>query len=160
LKWYGTSTDVDDERCRAREFERLAQRLNITMQSITDGFLTVDCDWRFTFLNDQAERILQHSREEILGKSIWEVLPEAVVTVFEKKYRNAKARQESTSFEGYYPPLDLWADIKAYPSEEGLAIYFQDVSMRRKLEQQLRESQRLEAVGHLTGGMAHDFNNL
>jgi len=160
LKWYGTTIDVDDERCRAKEVERLAQRLNITMESITDGFLTVDCDWRFTFLNDQAERIIQQRREDILGKSLWEVLPEAVGTVFEEKYRHAMAHQVSTSFEGYYQPLDLWADIKAYPSEEGLAIYFQDISLRRKLEQQLRESQRLEAVGHLTGGMAHDFNNL
>lgn len=160
FKWYGTTIDVDDEKRRSVEFERLAERLNITLESITDGFLTLDRDWCFTFINDQGERIMHQRREQILGRSLWDVLPEARGTLFEEKYRYAVDHQQSVSFEGYYEPLNLWVDIKTFPSEEGLAIYFQDISERRKLEQQLRESQRLEAVGHLTGGMAHDFNNL
>ena len=160
LKWFGTTIDIHDERRRGMAFEALAKRLNTTLESITDGFLTLDQDWRFTYLNSQAERIIGISRDQVLGKRIFDVLPEAVGTVFEERYREAIRTQQAVTFEAYYEPLDLWADIKAYPSEEGLAIYFHDTTQRRKLEQQLRESQRLEAVGHLTGGMAHDFNNL
>ncbi|HLS98506.1 MAG TPA: PAS domain S-box protein [Porticoccaceae bacterium] len=160
LKWFGTTIDIHDERRRGMEFEALAQRLNTTLESITDGFITLDREWRFTYLNSQAERIIRVRRDQVLGRSLWDVLPEAVGTVFEERYREAMGTQQATTFEAYYEPLDLWADIKAYPSTEGLAIYFQDTTLRRKLEHQLRESQRLEAVGQLTGGMAHDFNNL
>src|SRR5690606_18852370 len=131
LKWFGTTIDIDDERRRGREFEALAQRLNTTLESITDGFITLDREWRFTYLNSQAERIVQVSRHQVLGRSLWEVLPESVGTVFEERYREAMRTQQATTFEAYYEPLDLWADIKAYPSTEGLAIYFQDTTLRR-----------------------------
>ncbi|MFA5495358.1 MAG: ATP-binding protein, partial [Porticoccaceae bacterium] len=160
LKWYGTTIEIDDERRRGKEFEVIAQRLHTTLESITDGFMTLDRDWRFTFMNSRAQSITRLRSEEVLGKVLWDVVPGVVGTVFEERFRRAVDEQVSLAFDAYYQPLELWVDVKAYPSEEGLAIYFHDHSVRRKLEQQLRESQRLEAVGHLTGGMAHDFNNL
>ncbi len=160
VKWYGTMVDIDDERRRAREFEALADRMSLTLESITDGFLTVDRQWRFTFLNSQAQLITGLIAEEVLGRCLWEVMPEAVGTESESRYRWAMEHQQPVSFETYYEPLGLWAEVRAYPSAEGLAIFFHDISEQRKLESQLREAQRMEAVGHLTGGMAHDFNNL
>ncbi|MFQ4137955.1 PAS domain S-box protein [Nodosilinea sp. PGN35] len=160
VKWYGTAIEIHEQKHLEQEARQIADRLNTTLESITDAFFTVDRQWRLTFLNRKAEQILHRQRAELLGTTLWDAFPETVGTVFERQYKQAIRAGQSVEFREFYSPLNAWLDVRAYPSSEGLAVYFQDVSDRIVLEEQLQQSQRLESVGQLTGGIAHDFNNL
>ncbi len=153
-------TRVHIMRDRNETESRLARRLTTTLESITDGFVLLDRDWRFTFANSRAEALLECSEEDLLGRSIWEAFPQTMGTELESKYRQAIESGKSVQLKYHDQVLERWFSITAYPSDEGLAVYFQDITERVSIEEQLRQSQRLEAVGQLTGGIAHDFNNL
>ncbi|MBJ7309716.1 putative bifunctional diguanylate cyclase/phosphodiesterase [Rugamonas sp. CCM 8940] len=127
---------------------RLAARLTATLESITDAFLMLDRDWNLSYMNSEAERLLQCQRAKVLGRNIWQVFPEAVGGPYYRAYHKAIENNCSVSFEEYYAPLDLWTEIRAYPSDEGLAIYFLDISARKATEAQIRQ---LAFYDRLTG---------
>lgn len=125
------------QRALAREAEERRDahaRTTGILESISDGFIALDRDWRFTFLNDQAERVLFQRRDEVLGRVFWDVFPEALGTVFERQYRRAVAERVVVAFEEYFPPLDGWFEIRVYPSDGGLSLFFQNVNERKALE--------------------------
>jgi diguanylate cyclase (GGDEF)-like protein/PAS domain S-box-containing protein len=119
--------------------DSLAARLTATLESITDAFLMLDREWNLSYLNGEAERLLKVSRHEVLGRNVWEVFPEAVGGPYYRAYHKAVATGISVSFEEHYAPLDLWTEIRAYPSEEGLAIYFLDISQRKATEAEIHK---------------------
>ncbi len=127
----GAIQDIDAAKHADHERRILANRLTTTLESITDGVVMLDRQWRFTFINSVGERLLHCPRAEVLGMNIWDRFPEAVGSRFYEEYHKAVANHSSAAFEEYYAPLDLWVEIRAYPSEEGLAIYFLDIRERK-----------------------------
>lgn len=118
--------------------KRTAQRLTTTLESITDAFLLLDEQWRLTFMNSHAEALLERRREELMGQNIWDEFPEARGSVFETRYRQAVQTGKSVRFDAFFPPLERWFSIHAYPSDEGLAIYLQDITAQQALQAQLQ----------------------
>ena len=114
------------------------------LESITDAFVAVDHDWRYTYINDRALRRMQHRKgeelapEAFLGQNMWEMFPEAVGTTIYEKYHKAMREHETVEFETYFTFSDEWIEAHAYPSEEGLAIYYRDITGRKRAEEQLR----------------------
>jgi PAS domain S-box-containing protein len=117
------------------------------VESITDAFFTLDREARFTYLNREAERLLGRSRQELLGKKIWEVFPEAVGTKFEAEYHRAMTEQRTAAFEEYYASYGRWLDVRAYPSPDRLAVHYRDVTARKRVEEELRS--RIEQLNAL-----------
>lgn len=123
------------------------RRIVNILESITDAFFALDRQWHFTYINRQAEQLLQKNRQELLGKNIWDVFSEAVGSIFLEQYQQAVSTGIAVSFEGFYQPLNTWFEVHAYPGEDGLAVYFQDVSERKQAQEALLESaHQLRAV--------------
>jgi PAS domain S-box-containing protein len=131
---------VQRERARAESAHNQVNRL---LESITDAFFALDHEWRFTYLNRQAETVLQRSADELLGKVMWEELPAAAGTAFEEQYNKAVAERSPVTFEEFYTPAGRWFEVRAYPSEDGLSVYLHDVTERRQAEAGLLERTRL-----------------
>ncbi|MDZ4871467.1 MAG: Sensor histidine kinase RcsC [Chroococcidiopsis cubana SAG 39.79] len=127
------------EQAARTEAETARNRVTSILESITDAFFALDGEWRFTYLNDRAEQLLQRSRDRLLGQSIWQEFPEAVNSNFYQKYCQARAQQVSVEFEEFYPPLQTWFAVHAYPTKEGLSIYFNDITARKSAEQKLKQ---------------------
>jgi diguanylate cyclase (GGDEF)-like protein/PAS domain S-box-containing protein len=159
VKWYGTATDIHDNKISEERTRLLAQRLISTLESMTDAVFTIDSDWKFTYVNKEAERLLQRSRDDLLGKRLWDEFPQAVGSIFYLEYHRAFRENCTVSFEAYYPPLDRWFEVRAYPSDQKLAVYFRDVSERRQAQEALRESeQRFKSVAKVTADAIWDWD--
>jgi PAS domain S-box-containing protein len=124
---------------RVREQE---QRTRTILESVTDAFFGLGRDWRFTYVNRQAEVLLGRTRDDLLGRDIWEEFAPAVGTDFDRSYRRAVAENVAVTFEAFYPPHDHWYEVHAYPSPDGLSVYFRDVGERKRAEIALREQER------------------
>ena len=121
---------------------RSERRLGDTLESITDGFIGLDDEWRFTFVNIEAERLLTKTRDELIGRSVWDVFPEVMGTTADKELRRSATDRVSVEFEDFNPVLQRWFANKAYPmADGGMTVYFQDVTVRKAAEEGLRVSQ-------------------
>jgi two-component system, sporulation sensor kinase E len=110
------------------------------LESITDAFYAVDSMWRFTYVNQEAERQIGMSRLELIGKSLWDVyFPSSEQTVLE--FKRAVDSQLPVQFETYLHDTDKWHEVRAYPSENGLSVYFSDITKRKRMESELQRSQ-------------------
>ena len=116
------------------------------LESITDAFVAVDRQWRFTYLNDQALGVLHRAREELLGKNMWEEFPDAVELPAYREYHRAVASGSAVHFEEFNPWLGVWVEIHAYPSEDGLSIYFRDITERKRAEKEVETRAHQQAI--------------
>ena len=153
LRGFAKVTRDVTARKEAEERERLLvreqaarERATDILESISDAFYAVDEEWRFTYVNGKAEELWGRSREELLGKNIWEEFPEAVDSESYRQIKRAMEEGVTTEFETILPVLGVWVAGRAYPSREGLSVYFRDVTERRRAEEAQRFLGQASAV--------------
>jgi diguanylate cyclase (GGDEF)-like protein/PAS domain S-box-containing protein len=114
----------------------LTMRLSTTLASVTDAFVTLDREGRFTYMNRQSEHLLHRTGSELLGQTIWQALADHSGQLRSEINRALKSLR-NVEFEAFYPAPGKWLELRAYPFEEGLAVYLHDVSDRRRSQEQL-----------------------
>jgi len=149
------------ERNQARaELQEAVRKMTDILEKTSDGFFAVDRDWKFTFVNRQAEKLLDRHREDLIGKDFWVELPEFTRDAFEKNYRRAMSEQVAIEFEASDASGKVWFELLAYPSGGGVSVFLRDVTDRKRVEEERLTTGKLESLGTLAGGIAHDLNNL
>jgi len=149
IRVLGAAYDTTGE----RESAALVTRV---LEAMPAGFYSLDREWRFTYVNAEAERLLGTSREDLIGKVLGEAFPAAVNSIFEESYFSAVRTGLSVSFDAYYPaPLDGWYELRAWPSPDGLSVYFLEVTERRLVQQRAeRSAQRLAILARVSTELA------
>jgi PAS domain S-box-containing protein len=128
---------AERERDRLLEREREARRqIAIILESISDAFFAVDREWRFTYVNGRAEQLWGLPREELLGRNIWKAFPQALGAEPCEQIRRAAREEVVTGFETVSPVAGTWVWGRAYPSADGVSVYFQDVTERKVAEEE------------------------
>ena len=129
---------------RTKALHEADRKLQLMMNSITDGLLMLDRDWRFTYCNEQGARLLGTRPEQMVGASVWQMFAHIAGSPFEAGLRHAVAARQTVSFEAYYPePLSKWLQCHCYPSDDSLSVYFHDISDRHEVD--VRREQLLAA---------------
>lgn len=155
----GAFQDISDRREAERQAVRMAERLSATLESITDAFYTLDHEWRFTYLNREAERLFQRPRSQLLGKVLWEEFNALEGQIGYREFHRALREQRTVVFEEYYAPYQCWSEVRAYPSDEGLTVYFRDVTQARRNDESLRVSEeRFRIITRVTTDVVWDWN--
>jgi PAS domain S-box-containing protein len=123
------------------EAEAAQQRVETILSSISDGFYTLDRNWRFTYVNDRVCEMAGKPREALLGYNAWELFPEAVGTNAEIQLHRAMREQTVVQFEYLHSPRNRWFEHRIYPSPDGVTVFLADISDRKRIEAERRQAE-------------------
>lgn len=118
---------AEQEALRAAQASERVERI---LGSITDAFTVMDHNWTITYMNERAAAMVGGKPEDYVGRNHWEAFPATLGSPFEHAYRRAVAGEYAARETAYYPPRDIWIEVTAYPSIEGLTVVGQDVTQR------------------------------
>lgn len=110
------------------------------LDRITDGLFILDEDWRILYMNARAHEVINPDNEDVIGEVFWDVYERSKDMIFGRKYIHTMETQEPTHFTGFYPPLDTHVEVRAFPSESGITVYFEDITEETRREQHLERS--------------------
>gem|GEM_PF-1414331 len=125
------SRNITERKKAEEEALRTLNEKNIILESIGDAFFAVDKNWAVTYWNNHAEEMLGVPKNEIVGHLLWEVFKSSIDSESYRRYHEAIETNQVIQFEDYYPVLNKWYEISAYPSEKGLSVYFKDITERK-----------------------------
>lgn len=135
----GIARDITDRKEAEDAVRRINDRLRNILDSISDGFFVLDNHFVVTYYNAAAERLLDRPANEVIGRPIFDAFPEARGSVFEENYRWAMDHKQPVAFETYFgvEPFINWYDVRVYPFEGGISVYFQITTERKDAEREL-----------------------
>lgn len=138
---------IQRHRLAARREQSLQLRMASVLETMTDGFVMLGRDWRYVYMNRRAGELFNRAPELMIGKMIWDEFPEGVGQPFYHAYQRVMHERVALQIEDHYAPWDRWFENRIFPSEDGISIYFQEITERKRAERQLALSnERLQAL--------------
>jgi diguanylate cyclase (GGDEF)-like protein/PAS domain S-box-containing protein len=124
------------------ELQRSRERMNAMLESIGDAFFAVDREWRIIYANNKAANFVDITLSEAIGKPLLQVSPALTGTDVFDCYRDAMASGQPRSIETFWPPTGAWIEARAYPTVDGLSVYFHDITEKRLAAEAVRKSEQ------------------
>ena len=159
----GISDDITERKRAEQAIHQASKETKSILASISDAFFSLDNQLAVTYWNDAAERILHRRREEVLGRNLFDAFPEARGSVFEINYARAAREQVRVEFETCFgvPPYANWYQVRVYPRGDGISVYFQVITERKRLEEDLKAANaRLEALWSVSSLATADIKTI
>ena len=152
--------DIGRRRKAEKQRDALSQELSQVLEVTRDAVLSIDRQWRITYMNPNAKKAAGPLGE--IGRNFWECFPDAVYqgSPYVENYHRAMDENMPADFEAFYPaPLDIWVDIGVRPTAAGISLFFRDITAAKRITAALLQSEKLVAVGRLASTIAHEINN-
>lgn len=125
---------------------RSKQQLSDILENITDAFFILDAQWRFKYINPKAERLWKQIKDQLISKIIWEAFPHTLDSNYCQQFQQAHDKFKAVHFEDFWPTINRWVEVHAYPSPEGMSVYLRDISDRKLMETSLTAERELLLV--------------
>jgi PAS domain S-box-containing protein len=129
----------DKNQFNENKIEHINEKLTESLENMSDAFVAIDNDWKYTFVNQKAAIMFGKQPEDLVGKNAWVIFPDAIGQLYYKNYYKAMKTKKQIVFEDYYAPWDRWFENRVIPSKEGLVIFFQDITERKLAENKLQD---------------------
>lgn len=124
------------------EADESKKQMAMVLERISDSFVALDNNWHYTYVNKKAAEMFEKTPEEMVGQHIWTMFPEGIDQPFYKAYHKAMEEQVQIHLEEYYPPYDRWFENDIYPSEDGITIFFKEITERVKMQEEILSKER------------------
>ncbi len=144
---------------RTSELYAANKRVNSVVESITDGFLVLNKDWEYTYINQHVSFSRGRIADEMLGKKIWEMYPEIIGTLTYTEFHRAMNERVTVRFEAQSDVDDYWYDITAYPFDDGICCILKNIREQKKYERELKRLSNLDLIGQMAAGISHEVRN-
>ncbi|MBS3992614.1 MAG: PAS domain S-box protein [Bacteroidetes bacterium] len=140
ISFNGVFEDFTEQYLIQSKLNESHEILENTLKTITEGFITLDNNWVYTYINPQAALMLEYRAEELIGKNIWDIDPEIIGTPFYNNCHLAFNTQKTIIYDEFYKPHKKWFENRIYPSKKGLSIFFQDITEQKILNDKIKEA--------------------
>ncbi|WP_142452754.1 PAS domain S-box protein [Gracilimonas mengyeensis] len=155
----GTVQDITEKKATEVKLQKAYEEKEIILESIGDGFFTLDQNWQVTYWNRAAEQLLKVPKQNILKENLWDIFESWIDQPSYTHFHRVMFERVNVHFEDYYEKEDKWYDINAYPSAKGISVFFKDITDRKKNEEKIRHiNERFEKVTEATNDAIWDFN--
>lgn len=135
------ATDITESRAAAEALGAVEGRLRVVLDNVTDGFFTMNREWRYTDINPAGSRMVGRAVEDLVGRRYLDAFPEAAGTIWEQAYRRVMDTGEPTTVDEYYEPLDTWFEASVFPFADGISVFFRDITIRKRAERAAQDSE-------------------
>ncbi|RYY62239.1 MAG: PAS domain S-box protein [Chitinophagaceae bacterium] len=124
----------------SRQVREKTKEVTDIFERVTDGFIALDKDFRYIYVNKKAGEMIHHEPQSLIGRNVWDVFPDAVNTPTYDAFQQAMEQQEYVMNTDHFEPLNIWQENHIYPSPNGLSVFIRDISQQKAAENSVAEA--------------------
>ena len=144
---------------RTKELATANKKVANVVDSITDGFIIINKEWRCVYINVHQYLPLSKTPSDVIGMNVWEIFPETVDTILFKEFHKAMSQRVPVHFETQSPYSESWYEVTAYPFDEGICSFIKDITEKKKYEMEYKRLSGLDLIGQMAAGISHEIRN-